>query len=87
LKKAVLVAAASLVAVYLGDWTLLHLRGASALGKVPVRTYYAIPEKGNKTDFTPGEDGVEDCARSLFGHDGMDSCWWLSRHADKRVDL
>ena len=86
-RKLLIWAAAALAAVYLADWTVLHLRGASALGKVEVRSYYAIPEKGNKMDFTPGETGNEDCARSLFGHDGMSSCWWLSRHAQRRVDL
>lgn len=77
----------ALAALYVGDWLVLRARGAAGREKVSVRTYYAVPAKGNKVDFMPGETVSDDCVRSLFPHDGADACWWAARHAEKRVDL
>ena len=57
------------------------------LGTVAVRTYYAVPQKDGKTQFLFDPPQQQDCVHSVFPHAGLEPCWYLSSHTQKRVDM
>lgn len=76
--------------LYAGDDLLLRYRIAyrhSGLGSVTVRSYYAIQEKNNRTEFMFGDATAQTCVHSLFPHMKYPPCWYLTRHADQRIDM
>jgi hypothetical protein len=52
-----------------------------------MRTYYAVPQKDGKTQFLFDPPQQQDCVHSLFPHAGLQPCWYLSSHSQKRVDM
>jgi len=55
-------------------------------GAVTIQGYDAISEKNNKTEFVYEEPVTVTCVRSLFPHLGYQTCWYLSRHAEQRIN-
>jgi hypothetical protein len=85
-----IIAVALIAALYAGDYISLRYQiphHRSQFGSVSVTEMYAIHEKNNKTEyqFPPPQDEV--CVQSLFPHFGYSPCWYLRRHAEKRVDI
>jgi hypothetical protein len=73
-------------AFYLVDSAVFHIRH-EPVGKVVVKQYYAVPQKGNKVQFLPADPDSEECANALFPHNGDLPCWYVSRHKQKRIDM
>ena len=84
-KKVVIGGALLLALIYAGDWAVWHARGKPT-GTVLVRRYYAIQEKANRVEYIFDKKENQACARSWFPHLGLTPCWYLSRHAERRVD-
>jgi hypothetical protein len=88
MKRFLIVAVLSVSGLFLADALALWMPippGRPQYGVVQVRRYYAMPLKGNKTEF--GDAGVENvtCAYALFPHSGYAPCWYASRHKVKWV--
>jgi len=83
--RVLIVSAASLLLLYLGDSIALRLRH-DQLGSVTVERYDAIPEKNGKTEFQFEQPIAQNCVRSLFPHRGYPACWYLKRHNEQRID-
>jgi len=80
----------TLVLAYGVDFGLFHLRVAanrSAYGSVVVSRYYAVAQKNGKTQFIFDPPAPETCVNALFPHSGMQPCWYLSRHPEKRTNI
>jgi hypothetical protein len=76
--------------VFTVDYLVLRIRIATnhqPFGSVTVHPYYAVPEKGNKTEYMLGDQTDQQCVHSLFPHMGDSPCWYLSGHPDQRVDM
>ena len=76
--------------VYAADDLSVRYRVARHLdpfAAVTIQPYYAIHRKNGKTeyDFAPPQSQL--CVRSLFPHLGYAPCWYLERHAEKRIDI
>lgn len=71
--------------IYLGDSLLLHLRH-DPVGSVVVERYDAIPEKNGKTEFAFEQPVNLKCVHALFPHMGYQTCWYLSRHSEQRIN-
>ena len=85
IKKIVMAAMACLALAYGADYAVFRLRGRPA-GTVAVRRYYAIQEKANRVEYVFDKEENRACARTLFPQTGLAPCWYLSRHAEQRVD-
>jgi hypothetical protein len=76
--------------LYLGDYLVLRYRLATKrapFGSVMVRSYYAIQEKNNRTEFIFGDASNQTCVHSIFPHLSYAPCWYLTRHAEKRIEM
>ncbi len=82
--KIALIAILSLCALFVADALALRLMH-QPYGVVQIRRYYAMPLKGNKTEY--GDAGVEKhtCVYALFPHRGFAPCWYASRKKEKWV--
>jgi hypothetical protein len=93
MKKIAAVALLTLVVLFLllyaGDYAILRVRIARNTGydTVTVRQYYAINEKNNRTEYVLGSTLDESCVNSLFGHQGLQPCWYLRRHPEQQVNI
>ncbi|HUK23331.1 MAG TPA: hypothetical protein VLV49_02030 [Terriglobales bacterium] len=94
MKRRLLSLVAALVAlaclVYAGDYLVLRIRvatGHSPFGSVTVRSYYAIPEKNNRTEYVFNDARDQTCVHSIFAQLGYVPCWYLARHADKPIEM
>lgn len=94
LKKFVVAAVATLagafVVAYAGDYGVFRYRVAKShqpFGQVTVITYYAVGEKGNKTEYIFNPPQAVTCVNSLFPHGGNSPCWYLRRHTEQRTDI
>jgi hypothetical protein len=86
---------ASLLLLYLGDFTWYQLRLkfpklGLATGSVHRIRLLAIPGKGNKMNYEidavrPEEDVP--CSRSLFPQSGKRPCWYVTRHANDPIQI
>ena len=90
----VLRAVAGLVLVtasaYVLDYVILRLRivtNRQPFGTVTVHPYYAVPQKGQKTEFILGDPTDRQCVHSLFPHMNDSPCWYLTSHTDQRIDM
>jgi hypothetical protein len=52
-----------------------------------VQPYLAVPQKNGKTEFILDDPSDQPCSNSLFPQGGAPPCWYLKRHARKRVNL
>jgi len=77
------------VVLYGSDYGILRLRIArnSGYDTVTVRQYYAINEKNNRTEYVFGSTQEQPCVNSLFGHEGLQPCWYLRRHPEQQVKI
>lgn len=94
LKKLVIAVAATVLGVfviaYAGDYGVFRYRVAEnhqAFGQVTVITYYAVGEKGNKTEYIFNPPQAVTCVNSIFPHGGYAPCWYLQRHKEQRTDI
>lgn len=72
------------------DLGLFRLRVAMnrhPYGSVVVSHYYAVQQKNGKTQFIFDPPAPETCANTLFPHSGMQACWYLRRHPERRTDI
>jgi len=83
--RIVLAAAAVLVLIDLADGFVLRFR-RDPFGSVVVSRYDAIPEKNGKTEFVFEPPAAQPCVHALFPHSGYQTCWYLSRHAEQRIN-
>ena len=77
-------------AAYFIDYLVLRVRVATnrqPYGTVTVHPYYAVPQKGQKTEFILGDPADQQCVHSLFPHMGDSPCWYLASHTDQRIDM
>ena len=74
---------------YVGDYLVLRVRIArnSGYGTVTVQQYYAINEKNNRTEYVFGSTFDQPCVNSLFGHQGLQACWYLRRHPEQQIKI
>jgi hypothetical protein len=76
--------------VYAGDYVSWRLRlsaNRQPYGNVAVQPVYVIHEKNGKTEyqFPPPESQM--CVQALFPHVGYSPCWYLRKHAEKRIEI
>ncbi|MBV9759280.1 MAG: hypothetical protein JO340_01840 [Acidobacteriaceae bacterium] len=79
-----------LAALYIADFLVLRYRVATnrnPYGTVTVQPYYAVPRKDRKTEFMFDDPQDVACVHSLFPHFGDSPCWYLTRHAQRRIDM
>jgi hypothetical protein len=80
----------ALVVIYIGDYLVLRYKiwqKHEAYATVTVYRYYAIQEKGNKTEYVFHNSEVDTCVHALFPHLGDPPCWYLTRHTAQQTDI
>jgi hypothetical protein len=80
----------ALPVLYAADYLALRFKipkSRQTLGVVQIDSFYAIHEKGGKTEFDYNGSENQTCVHSLFPHFGYSPCWYLSRRSEKRTDL
>ena len=78
-----------LSALYVGDDLSLRYRippSRQPFGTVTVERYDAIPEKNGKVEFGFEPPVQQTCVHSPVPHMGYPPCWYLSRHAEQRIN-
>ena len=76
--------------LYVGDYLSARYRipdDRQTLGSVQVTTLYAVRQKSGRIEYSLGDTETEPCVRSLFPHLGYIPCWYLHRHATKRIEI
>jgi hypothetical protein len=79
-----------LVVVYAGDYLILRYKiwqKHEAFATVTVYRYYAIQEKGNKTEYVFHNSEADTCVQALFPHLDDLPCWYLTRHTQQQTDI
>jgi hypothetical protein len=56
-------------------------------GSVQVRTSYAVRHKDGRIEYMLGDTENQTCVRSLFPQLGYQPCWYLNRHATRRIEV
>jgi hypothetical protein len=87
---AVVAAACAGVLAYAGDYGVFRYRlstNRQPFGQVTVVTYYAVGEKGNKTEYIFNPPQAVTCVNSIFPHASYTPCWYLQRHKEQRTDI
>jgi hypothetical protein len=87
--RILITALAGMVALYVGDDLSVRYRipgSRQPFGTVTIRRFDAIPEKNNKTEYVYENPVAVTCVRSLFPHLGYQPCWYLSGHAEQRIN-
>ena len=82
--------AAGAVLLYAGDYLSVRYGipgNRPAFGSVRVHPYYAIPQKGGKTEIVAQDPETRSCVNSLFPHLGANPCWYVRRHVRERIDM
>lgn len=85
---AILVLAA--LTAYGADYLVLRFRVArnwSPYGTVTILLYYAIQEKGGRTEYASPSEQDQACVNALFPQMGLEPCWYLRRHSEKVVRI
>jgi hypothetical protein len=85
-----IVAFVLMVALYVGDDLSVRYRipkSRQPFSTVTIRRFDAISEKNNKTEYVYEDPVAVTCVRSLFPHLGYSPCWYLSRHAEQRINF
>lgn len=81
---------AVLAITYLVDFALLRYRVSAQknpFGQVTVTTYFASSLKNGHTEYDFQQPQSETCANALYPHMGLQPCWYLRRHSERRIDL
>ena len=86
--RATLYALVAACLLYAADDLSLRYRipDREPFGSVTVQRYYALHKSKQKTNFMFADPEVQTCVHSLFPHSGYPPCWYLSRHAEQRID-
>lgn len=90
LQRSLLLLVALAVLAYFGDYLSFRFRipgNRAPFGTVHVQPYLAVPQKNGKTEFILDDPTDQPCSNSLFPQGGAPPCWYLRRHASKRVNL
>ena len=77
------------VLVYTADAAWVRLRLANhreATSTVQVRILLAVPQKGGRVEYIPGDPQTQTCVLSMFPHLGFEPCWYVTRHTRKQVN-
>jgi hypothetical protein len=85
----VLSAVATLAIVYACDYASVRFhipKSRQPFGTVTIQRYDAISEKNNRTEFVYEDPVTQPCVHSIFPHLGYQPCWYLSRHAEQRIN-
>jgi hypothetical protein len=88
--RAALIAPLALAGLYAGDYLSARYRipgNRQTLGSVQVQTTYAVRLKDGRTEYLLGDSDAETCVRSLFPQLGYAPCWYLTRHAARRIEV
>jgi len=89
LKRALAGTATVLALVYVGDDLAVRLpipRSRNPYGTVQINSYYAIPQKDQKTEFVLGDPQTVTCVHALLPHFGYSPCWYVERKKMQRID-
>jgi hypothetical protein len=85
-----LIALVALSGLYAVDYLSARYRipgNRQTLGSVQVQTFYAVRLKDARIEYLLGGTDAETCVRSLFPQLGYPPCWYLSRHATRRIEI
>jgi len=85
-----IVAFVLMVALYVGDDLSVRYRipkSRQPFSTVTIRRFDAISEKNIKSEYVYEDPVAVTCVRSLFPHLGYSPCWYLSRHAEQRINF
>jgi len=80
----------ALAGLYAGDYLSARYRipgNRQTLGSVEVQTFYAVRQKDGRIEYVVGDSDTQTCIRSLFPQLGYTPCWYLSRHAIRRIEV
>jgi hypothetical protein len=89
-RRVVLIVMGLFALLYAVDYALVRFRipkSRNPFGIVKVRPYYDVAQKNGKPEFYFLEPQNQVCVHSLFPHLGYSPCWYVSRHAQERIDL
>ena len=76
--------------VYAGEFISIKFRipaNREPFAVVQINKYYAVPQKGGKTEFEPGATEMQTCVNSIFPHLGYSPCWYVRRHRNQQINL
>ncbi len=85
-----LTALLALAGLYAGDYLSARYRfpgNRQTLGSVRVQTSYAVRLKDGRIEYLLGDSDTETCVRALFPQLGYPPCWYLTRHATRRIQI
>ena len=88
--RVALIAPLAFAGLYAGDYLSARYRipgNRQTLGSVEVQTAYAARLKNGRIEYSLGDAYTQTCVRSLFPQLGYTPCWYLSRHATKRIEI
>lgn len=86
MKRIAVIALGALFVVYLADTLAIWIPippSRQVYGEVQVRVFYAMPLKGNRTEYEDGGIQKQACVHAIFPHFGDSPCWYASRHTQK----
>jgi hypothetical protein len=84
------IATVALVGLYIVEDLSVRYRIPSTratLGTVTVERFYAIPQKGGKTEFVSAEPELRPCVHAILPHLGYGPCWYIARRTEERIDM
>ena len=84
------IALLALAGLYAGDYVSARYGipgNRKTMGSVQVRTLWAVRLKNGHFEYSLGDTETQTCVRSLFPQLGYTPCWYLSRHATKRIEI
>lgn len=87
MNRAVLIVAAALVVLYLGDYALLRHKMSNPDQTVAfgtITSFYGTATKGGKMEIFTDQPQTETCVHSLFPHAGYRACWYISKGGVKQ---
>lgn len=90
LRYALAMATALALLAYGTDYAVLRYRVArnrSPYGKVTILDYYAIQEKGNRTEYASPSEREQTCVNALFPQMGLAPCWYVRRHKEQIIRI
>ena len=85
LRFALIAVGVLLPVLYIADYFAARFK-TQPLGTVQIDSFYAIHEKGGKTEFDYKGSENQTCVHSIFPHFGYSPCWYLNRTKEKRTD-
>jgi hypothetical protein len=86
LKYTVFVSAATLAALYAGDYLYAKVR-SNPFADVKINRMYAMKNRWGQVEYSVGAGGSERCVYSLFPHFGFNPCWYVNRQTLRYVHV